>query len=125
MTTPREIVFRYWPLLGWRSGLTKAANLRSRFARDAGPFEVTFKLTGGNFEFDQADPIWVSDDVSECPSQNIGHADIKNPSASGRQLTLTNENYSQVDLRYQLNVIDRRTGSRMPIDPIMENGGRT
>lgn len=121
---PMQITFTNLPLLGWFSGFTPASMHRNNFPRGTGPYAVTIRLSGDRFEFDSSDPIWVSVDTGQCPPRNAGVSDIKDVSANGSTLTLTNDNSQAATLRYQLNIVDKNSGAKSAIDPIMSNGGR-
>ena len=123
-TMARQIAFSRG-LGTWFVGLRPAGWHRTRLDTGSGPQDITFKLPGNRYRFDEADPIWVEADSGSCPPNQGVDCQIQNIKAGPTELTLTNTNETKGDLRYQLNVIDTRTNARVPIDPIMENGGRT
>lgn len=109
---------------GWRADGMDAKAHKLAFAMGSGEHEIAFEIgtPTGRFVFDTADPIWVSQG-NTCPRSASSHADISVKECLPTRLVVGNANKMAATLRYQLNVIEKASGRRIPIDPIIENGG--
>lgn len=119
---PRQVTFAR--NLGlWFSGIVPASWHRMTF--DMGSQDdITFRLAGRRYAFNVKDPVWIQEDSGGCPPGKGVHKDFKVSKCSATELTVTNLNQDKVTLRYQLNIVDTQANKPVPIDPILENGGR-
>jgi hypothetical protein len=111
----------------WKAGGKHAKDHKMKFDKDSGPHTITFNIgtPTGRFTFNEEDPIWVKLDDGQCPDAACSYQDIIVTSCRGPQLVVENANEEEARLRYQLNVYDRQQEEWCPIDPIMDNGGKT
>jgi hypothetical protein len=121
-----KVIFKRggWPFFRhWRAGSERAS---SHTVTMNAPGTIEFVLTkeavDDDFEFDTDDPIWVCVDNGRCPKRGDNHLDIVIDRSKTTASCVTVDDLRQhvpVRLRYQLNV--RRSGERVPIDPIIEH----
>ena len=84
---------------------------------------IEFKIQGplaGQFDFDENDPIWVSD--QGCPQSQGGNPSVAVSYCKNNKLIITDSNLDKIDLHYRLNFVDRNGGFHY-WDPIIRNGG--
>lgn len=111
----------------WNATGKKAKEHKMRFDKDSGEHKVAFNIGTpvGRYRFREDDPIWVKADDGECPQSASSHSDIVVEDIKPTRLVITNKNETEAVLRYQLNVYDTTNSEWCPIDPILDNGGRT
>jgi hypothetical protein len=111
----------------WKTGGKHAKDHKMKFDAGSGAQTVTFYIgtPAGRFTFNEKDPIWVTLDDGECPTTPCSYQDITVTRCHGPELVIENANQEKARLRYQLNVYDRDKKEWCPIDPIMDNGGKT
>lgn len=85
-------------------------------------FLLTQDMIKRGYEFDTDDPIWVGEDVNQCPTSLPESGPISLVSKSESQVIVNDANPDPVLLRYQLNVLGP-DGKPYPIDPIIDNRG--
>lgn len=111
----------------WSAGGKKAKEHKMKFEKDSGEHKVSFNIgtPTGRYLFNQDDPIWVKSDDGKCPESACSHVDIEVEDCKPTRLVINNKNSAAGLLRYQLNVYDTADREWCPIDPIIDNGGRT
>lgn len=84
---------------------------------------IEFKIQGplaGQFDFDENDPIWVSD--QGCPQSYSSNPSVEIKSCKNNKLEISDLNLDKIDLYYRLNFIDKNKVHHY-WDPIIRNGG--
>jgi hypothetical protein len=84
---------------------------------------IEFKIQGplgGQLDFNENDPIWVSQ--AGCPQASSTDPSVTIVDCKNNKLEISDANLDQVDLHYRLNFVDR-TGGDHYWDPIIRNGG--
>jgi hypothetical protein len=94
----------------------------------SGAHKIKFRLeddTNLNLRFDAGGPIFASTDTSQCPSK-LDTEQIMVDSCDDDELEIVDWNYGQtIDIRYQLNFMNKTGVPQEPLDPIIRNGGGT
>lgn len=114
--------------IGFEVDGIKAKHSRMQLPRDSGEHSITFRLqdqSGQALRFDTGDPIWIDEDGPCPPTPGISSDQLSVVGCTNDVLSTVNANSGRARaLRYQLNFI-RADGSRVPCDPIIDNGGGT
>jgi len=92
----------------------------------SGAHRIKFRLedkTDLNLRFDASGPIFASSETGQCP-RSLATDQIMVDSCDDDELEIIDWNYgAEMDLRYQLNFMNRIGEPQEPLDPIIRNGG--
>lgn len=92
------------------------------FPQHSGPQLIVFKLASGPERFSSENPIWVSETAK--PNKPMEHDQIVDAQVfdAGKTLVVLNKNSEEVDLHYNLNMVNGAADT-IQLDPEIKNGG--
>lgn len=115
--------FKWKVVHGGQSGDSPATYPKVKLPPDSGPHLIIFELSGNHSGITfSGDPMWVRSGSKPNQSGMDPQIAAAIPMEQGKKLVVLdrNDNDPAVQLHYRLNFVNA-----LPLDPIIENGGKT